>query len=99
MKPTRSRDGSPGRPARLLDVVEERTADAYGSWLHARRPEWRSRIRLAALDPFRGYLNALRAPCGVPKPVAWRLSWPFGGAEYGHVAEIRMPCACHRAAE
>jgi site-specific DNA recombinase len=37
--------------------------------------------------------------CAVPKPVAWRVSWPFGGAELGHVVEIRMPCACHRAAE
>jgi transposase len=54
-------DLSPGRPARLLDVVENRTGDAYGSWLAARTPQWRERIRLAALDPFRGYLNALRA--------------------------------------
>jgi integrase/recombinase XerC len=22
--------------------------------------------------------------CAVPKPVAWRVSWPFGGAELGH---------------
>ena len=28
--------------------------------MQARGPEWRARIRLAALDPFRGYLNALR---------------------------------------
>jgi transposase len=54
-------DLSPGRPARLLDVVADRSGDAYGSWLAARGPEWRARIRLAALDPFRGYLNALRA--------------------------------------
>jgi hypothetical protein len=38
-------------------------------------------------------------PCAVPKPIAWRASWPFGGAELGHVVEIRMPCASHRAAE
>jgi transposase len=54
-------DLTSGRPARLLDVVENRTADAYGSWLAARPPEWRQQVRLAALDPFRGYLNALRA--------------------------------------
>lgn len=54
-------DLTPGRPARLLDVVENRTAEAYGSWLAARSPEWRQQVRLAALDPFRGYLNALRA--------------------------------------
>jgi transposase len=54
-------DLSPGRPARLLDVVENRTTHAYASWLAARPPEWRQRIHLAALDPFRGYLTALRA--------------------------------------
>jgi transposase len=53
-------DLSPGRPARLLDLVENRTGQAYGTWLAAREPEWRERIRLAALDPFRGYLTALR---------------------------------------
>ena len=54
-------DLSPGRPARLLDVVADRSGDAYGDWLAARDPEWRQGVRLAALDPFRGYLNALRA--------------------------------------
>jgi transposase len=54
-------DLSPGGPARLLDVVPGRSGAAYGAWLHTRGPAWRSRIRLAALDPFRGYLNALRA--------------------------------------
>jgi transposase len=53
-------DLSPGGPARLLDVVPGRSGAVYGAWLHARGPAWRSRIRLAALDPFRGYLNALR---------------------------------------
>jgi hypothetical protein len=31
-------DLSPGRPARLLDVVADRSGDAYGTWLHARDP-------------------------------------------------------------
>ncbi len=53
-------DLTPGRAARLLDVVEQRSGQALGSWLHERGPEWRQRVRLAALDPFRGYLNALR---------------------------------------
>jgi transposase len=54
-------DLTPGRPARLLDVVADRSGDAYGGWLAARGAQWRAAIRLAALDPFRGYLNALRA--------------------------------------
>lgn len=48
-----------GRPARLLDVVEGRTGAVYASWLAERDQPWRDRIRLAALDPFRGYATAL----------------------------------------
>jgi transposase len=50
----------PGRPARLLEVVDGRTGAVYADWLAARPPLWRQQIRIAALDPFRGYLNALR---------------------------------------
>jgi len=34
---------------------------AYADWLRRRDPAWREHIRTAALDPFRGYLTALRA--------------------------------------
>jgi transposase len=50
----------PGRPARLLEVVQGRSGGVYGDWLAARPTAWREHIRIAALDPFRGYLNALR---------------------------------------
>jgi hypothetical protein len=33
---------------------------AYAGWLDARQPEFRAQIKSAALDPFRGYANALR---------------------------------------
>ena len=49
-----------GRPARLLEVVPGRSGRVYGDWLTARPQAWRDQIRVAALDPFRGYLNALR---------------------------------------
>ena len=49
-----------GRPARLLDIVAGRSGGAYGGWLAQRDPAWREAVRLAALDPFRGYLTALR---------------------------------------
>ena len=53
-------DITPGRPARLLDIVKGRSGAAYGDWLGQRDRSWREQIRVAALDPFRGYLTALR---------------------------------------
>ncbi len=46
---------------RLLDVVPARTGKALASWLSAREPGWREQVRVAALDPFRGYASALSA--------------------------------------
>ena len=54
-------DLSPGRPPRLLDVIPGRTGNAYASWILQQEQQWRDRIRLAALDPFRGYATALAA--------------------------------------
>lgn len=47
------------RPARLLDVVEDRTGNAVSAWVSGRAPAWRERVKVAALDPFRGYATAL----------------------------------------
>ena len=52
-------DLTPGRPARLLDVVDGRTGTVYAAWLAERDQQWRDRIKVAALDPFRGYATAL----------------------------------------
>lgn len=46
--------------ARLLDLVLGRSGPAYAGWLDSRQPEFRAHIKSAALDPFRGYANALR---------------------------------------
>jgi transposase len=46
--------------ARLLDLVPGRSGTAYRTWLDARDEEFRAGVRQAALDPFRGYANALR---------------------------------------
>ena len=54
--------------ARLLDLVLVlvlvlvlgRSAPAYARWLDARQPTFRPEIKHAALDPFCGYVNALR---------------------------------------
>ena len=53
-----------GGPARLLDVVEGRSGQVVTTWLDQRGPDWCRRVKVAALDPFRGYERALRA--GLP---------------------------------
>jgi transposase len=47
-------------PARLLDLVADRSASALVSWMNLRDPGWRAGIGVAALDPYRGYASALR---------------------------------------
>jgi transposase len=47
-------DLTPGRPARLLDVVEGRSGPVLADWLRDRERSWRQRVRTASLDPFRG---------------------------------------------
>lgn len=46
--------------ARLLDVVPGRSGTAYAGWLKNQDEEFVSGIEHAALDPFRGYANAIR---------------------------------------
>jgi transposase len=46
--------------ARLLDLVEGRSGKAYADWLKDQGNEFAAGIKTAALDPFRGYANAIR---------------------------------------
>ncbi len=46
--------------ARLLDVVPGRSGVVYADWLKAQLPQFIAGIEHAALDPFRGYANAIR---------------------------------------
>ena len=55
-----SRDQHGRVRARLLDLVPGRSGPAYRGWLDARDEAFRAGVRQAALDPFRGYANALR---------------------------------------
>jgi transposase len=50
-----------GGPARLLDVIDDRSASALVSWVNQREARWRAGITTASLDPYRGYASALRA--------------------------------------
>jgi len=46
--------------ARLLDVVPGRSGTAYATWLKERPAAFLAGVEQAALDPFRGYANAIR---------------------------------------
>ena len=59
---TRDQDGR--LRARLLDMVPGRSGTAYPAWLDAQREQFRGGVKHAALDPFRGYANALRDGLG-----------------------------------
>lgn len=49
---------------RLLDVVEDRTAQAVSAWLSGRDQPWLERIGVVALDPHRGYARAVATHLG-----------------------------------
>jgi transposase len=55
-----TRDAEGCLHARLLDVVPGRSGTAYAAWLKDRPAEFVAGVEQAALDPFRGYANAIR---------------------------------------
>src|SRR5829696_2307063 len=55
---TRDQDGCVH--ARLLDAVVGRSGTAYRTWLKAQPEGFTGQVEQAALDPFRGYANAIR---------------------------------------
>ena len=75
-------DLTPGRPARLLDVVPGRSGRVLGSWLADRDQAWRATIVTASLDPFRGYATALATQL----PDVTRVLDPF------HVVKLGLTC-------
>lgn len=55
-----TRDADGRLHARLLDVVPGRSGPAYAGWLAEQTTEFIDAVEHAALDPFRGYANAIR---------------------------------------
>ena len=45
--------------ARLLDLVPGRSGKAYSDWLEDRGKDFRQGVKVATLDPFHGYKNAI----------------------------------------
>jgi len=75
-------DLTPGRTARLLDVVEGRSGTVLADWLGQQSTAWRAGITTASLDPFRGYATALTAQL----PDAVRVLDPFHVVRLGLAA-------------
>ena len=63
-----SRDQAGCLHARLLDAVVGRSGNVYKAWLKTQPKAFIDGIEQAALDPFRGYANAIRD--GLPDAVA-----------------------------
>ena len=58
-------------PARLLDMVEGRSKQAFKAWLAARPQAWRDRVEVVAMDGFTGFKTAaIRTAEELPKAVA-----------------------------
>jgi transposase len=75
-------DLTPGRAARLLDVVEGRSGTVLADWLADRDDQWKAAVATASLDPFRGYATALTTQL----PDAIRVLDPF------HVVKLGLDC-------
>jgi transposase len=54
LTPVRDRTG----PARLLDMVEGRSKQAFKTWLAARPHDWRTGLEVVAMDGFTGFKTA-----------------------------------------
>jgi len=54
LTPIRNKTG----PARLLDMLEGRSKQAFKTWLAARPQAWRDRVEVVAMDGFTGFKTA-----------------------------------------
>lgn len=55
-----TRDEEGNVHARLLDLVEGRSGKVYADWIKDQGTGFAAAIKVATLDPFRGYANAIR---------------------------------------
>ena len=55
--------------SRLLDVVDGRAGSAVTCWLAGRDDDWLAAVERVALDPYRGYYNALVSGLDAPEVV------------------------------
>ena len=94
-------DLTPGRPARLLDVVEGRSGTVLASWLSAQDLTWRAGIDTASLDPFRAMRprspRRCPTPCGCSTRSTWS-SWAWAASMTSAAGSSRTPSVIAAAA-
>lgn len=56
-------------PARLLDMVAGRSADAFGNWLQYRDQRFRDTVKITTMDGFNGYAKAAEQHPGTARTV------------------------------
>ena len=79
------RDGT--GPARLLDMVEGRSKQAFKTWLAARPQAWRDAVEVVAMDGFTGFKTA--ATEELPDAIA--VMDPFHAVRLGRGRAGRLP--------
>lgn len=67
------KDGNVIRPARLLDVVPGRSADALRTWLNSQSEQFRGKVKIISMDGFQGCAT----PAGEVIPKATQVMDPF----------------------
>lgn len=82
-----TRDAHGNVHARLLDLVSGRSGKAYGDWLNEQGPTFTTSIKVATLDPFRGYANAIRD--GLPEAITVVDAFHIVKLGTGMVDEVR----------
>jgi transposase len=87
---TRDQDGC--LHARLLDAVVGRSGSVYKAWLKAQPDGFIDGVEQAALDPFRGYTNAIHD--GLPEAVA--VLDAFHVVRLGTQVEVNLAWQCYQ---
>ncbi len=63
-------------PARLLDMVEGRSKQAFKTWLAEREESWRQAVEVVAMDGFTGFKTATSEATAASNTYA-ALRWDF----------------------
>jgi hypothetical protein len=83
-------------PARLLDMVEGRSKQAFKTWLAERPQAWRDAVEVVAMDGFTGFKTGPPRSCPTPWP-SWILfmwcGWPVTRRTCAVVGSSRPPVA------
>ncbi len=84
VKLTRGEDGN--TRATLLDLVPGRSGTVYADWLKERGDAFKAGVKIATLDPFRGYKNAIDD----------QLEDAIAVVDAFHIVKVRHEVSCSR---